>query len=185
MKYLLLFVISIVVDEVIAQNVALSLNLEKGKEYTQSFQSKMTISHDISGEKIEVTATVQLTMTFLVRAINSSGYDMDVTFEKLGYAIEGVSADVSYSSDKNDPEDLMSTFLKAMMGKPLDVTIARNGEVVQIGENDRVWESIIGQFKEISEEKVSRQKSSSLRRLVKIVCWKPLRQAWPSFPTSH
>ena len=89
-----------------AKRTDLSLKLEKGKEYKQVAQSKVTIVQEISGQKIEVVTTIGGTLTFFVKDVNENGYIMDATYETLGMSMKMPQGTMSFSSESNDPNDI-------------------------------------------------------------------------------
>lgn len=94
-----------------AKSIDLKFNLEKGKEYKQVTSSKISIIQEINGQKINMGMTLNGNMTFLVKAVNSNNYNMDVKFTQLSMAMQMPQGTVEFSSEKNDANDIFSSIL--------------------------------------------------------------------------
>lgn len=134
-----------------AKRTDLSLKLEKGKEYKQVAQSKVTIVQEISGQKIEVVTTIGGTLTFFVKDVNENGYVMDATYETLGMSMKMPQGTMSFNSESKDPNDIFSTILKAMKSKPFEVIMSKTGKVTEVKDIENLWETAINQFELLTD----------------------------------
>ncbi len=129
----------------------LSLRLEKGKEYKQIMNSKATITQEAYGQKMDMVMTVTGTMTFLVKDVNANGYIMDTKFESLSMSMQMPQGTMSFSSEKNDPNDIFSTILGAMTDSTFEVIMGKTGKITEIKNVEALWGTMINQFEQLSE----------------------------------
>ncbi len=129
----------------------LTLRLEKGKEYKQITNSKATIIQEVNGQKMNMAMTINGTMTFLVKDITKSGYDMDAKFEKLSMSMQMPQGTMEFSSEKNDVNDIFSTILGAIKGEAFEITMSKTGKVIDIKNVEALWSTAINQFDQLPE----------------------------------
>lgn len=134
-----------------SQNTDLSLRLEKGKEYKQVINSEITIDQEISGQKINMVMTINGTMTFLVTNITESGYDMESQYKKLSMSMKMPQGTMEFNSEKNNPNDIFSKILGAIIDKPFEVKMSKSGKVTDVKNVEALWENAINQFEQIPE----------------------------------
>jgi hypothetical protein len=134
-----------------AKSIDLKFNLEKGKEYKQVTSSKISIIQEINGQKINMGMTLNGNMTFLVKAVNSNNYNMDVKFTQLSMAMQMPQGTVEFSSEKNDANDIFSSILSAMKNKAFSITMSKSGKVLDVNKVDFLWEAAINEFKQLSD----------------------------------
>jgi hypothetical protein len=147
---------SIIFSAVVAQEQVLTLNLEQGEEYKQATDSRVTVSQDLNGQKIDITMTLKGQMTFMVLSVSADGYDLNASYDKLGLSIEMPQGAMDFSSEKEDVNDVFSTILKGMKGKLFKVTIAKNGKVLHVGSLENLWGGLFDQFPQIPEEQLQK-----------------------------
>jgi hypothetical protein len=134
-----------------AQNADLALNLEKGKEYKQITNSKMTILQEVNGQEMKMVMTINGTMTFFVNDIIENSYDMDVKFEKLSMSMQMPQGSMEFNSEKNDENDVFSTILGAMKDQKFSLTMSKAGKVTDVKNVDALWSKAINQFDQLPE----------------------------------
>lgn len=118
-----------------------SLNLEKGKYYHQKIDVKTTMEdRDMS---------VSWDISFFVKAIHDSYYDMEVKYEKLTTDIPAYGKMV-FSSAKNDEEDILSRVLAELTNKPFSIKMGKNGRIRETNINDSLFARIFDKFPELS-----------------------------------
>lgn len=143
-----------------AQSTDLKLNLEKGKEYKQITNSKVTIIQDLNGQQINIVMSVKGAMAFLVKSVNANNYNMEVKFEQLSMSMQMPQGTMEFSSEKNDENDIFSTILGAMKNKAFDVVMSKTGKIVEVKNVELLWENAINQFDqfpEIQKEQIKAQ----------------------------
>ncbi len=100
------------------QKAKLSLNLKQGESYKQISHSKVTINQDVYGMKMDIVLDMDASMNFLVKAVSDEGYDMEVTYDWMKMNMELPQTTMDFSSEKNDENDLFSSILGEMKGRP-------------------------------------------------------------------
>jgi len=134
-----------------AQSTDLKPNLEKGKEYKQITNSKVTIIQDLNGQQINMVMAIKGAMTFLVKSVNANDYNMEVKFEQLSMSMQMPQGTMEFSSEKNDENDIFSTILGAMKNKTFDVLMSKTGKIVEVRNVELLWETAINQFDQLPE----------------------------------
>ena len=129
-----------------SQGKKLGLRLEVGETYKQVTNSKVNIIQDLNGQEMEMTMVVGGSMSFLTKSADKNSYKMDATFEELKMSMEMPQGSVEFSSEKNDPNDVLSNVLGAMKSKAFEVVMSKTGKVEEVNNVEAVWESAIDQF---------------------------------------
>ncbi len=153
----------IIITSCRSQTTNLSLNLEKGQEYKQITDSKMTIIQEVNGKKMNVVMAIQGTITFLVKSITDTGYNMDTKFEKLGMSVQMPQATMEFNSEKIDTNDVVSTLFAAMKDKTFEVTMSKTGKITEVKNLEALWGSAINQFRELSETQKEQIKAQIMK----------------------
>ena len=157
-----LLLASIVFTSVQAQNVDLSLKLEKGKEYKQTTSTKSTILQEIMGQKINISTTVNGTNSFLVKDINEDGYIIDSKYEDLNMSIK-VPQGGGISPELFDEKNPMFSILKDLKGKSFEITMSRTGKITEVKNFDAVMETILEGLKELPDGQKEQVKQQVLK----------------------
>lgn len=134
-----------------SQSSDLSLKLENGKVYRQITNSKVNISQEVNGQTMNMAMTISGTMTFLVKAIDGNGFDMDTKFEKLSTSMQMPQATMEFNSEKKDENDVFSNILGAVIGKTFLVTMTKTGKVTEIKNVEALWKTAIDQSDQLSD----------------------------------
>ena len=123
------------------QKSELTLNLEKGKSYHQIMDAKGT-NGDMEGAS-------SWDMSYLVKAIHDSYYDIEVKYEKLSMELP-YGGTMLYSSEKNNKEDILSMILAELINKPFSIKMEKNGNIKELSINDSVFANIFDKFPELT-----------------------------------
>ncbi len=148
--FILIFT-SIIFTACQSQSADLSLRLEKGKEYKQLTNSEISINQEINGQQLNMNMTISGTMTFLVKDITDSGYDMDAQYKKLSMSMQMPQGTMEFSSEKNNANDIFSTILGAIIDKSFEVKMSKTGKIIEIKNVEALWETAINQFEQLPE----------------------------------
>ena len=142
-----------------AQKAKLSLKLEKDKTYTQVSHTKASIQQDVYGMKTNIAIIMDASMSYLVKAVDKEGYDMELHYDKMNMTMELPQTNMEFSSEKNDSSDLFSSILARMKDIPLKVKMNKRGEVTEIEDIESRWEELINQFDQFPLEEREQVKS--------------------------
>jgi len=134
-----------------SQQSQLFLNLEKGKEYRQSINSKATIIQDINGQKINIVMTIKGVLTFEVKSITNSGYSMNTKYDKLSMSMQMPQGEMEFSSENNDPNDIFSNIFSAMTNENFELTMSKTGKITELKNIEVLWETAINKFEQLNE----------------------------------
>jgi hypothetical protein len=163
MRYIsTLLLVVLILTSANAQKAKLSLKLEQDKTYKQVSHTKATINQDVYGMKMNIEIIMDASMSFLVKAVNKEGYDMDLRYERMNMTMELPRTTMEFSSEKNDESDLFSSILAQMKDKPLKMKMNKRGEITEIEDVESRWEEIINQFDQFPEQERQQVKSQLL-----------------------
>ena len=157
MKRIFILIITLVAFTLCqAQNVDLSLKLEKGKVYKQVIRSKINTVQRIDiqivkGVELEDIMTTTGIMNFFVKDINETGYLMAVTFDSLDISIQMPQTFQGYSSGAMNPNDPFAPILEAMKQITFEIVMSKKGKVIEIRNLEVVWNAVVDQSKGLSE----------------------------------
>lgn len=144
-----------------AQKANLMLNLEKGKEYSQVTNSKVTVTQDFNGIIINMVMTIKGGMSYKVVSVNPSDYDLDVKYDHLSMIMElpQSQGSMEFSSESNDEQDVLSTALSKMIGKTFHVKMAKNGKILEVKNIESIMELLFDDFTHIPENQLEQYKA--------------------------
>lgn len=158
-KIYTLLLASIIVTSIQSQSIDLSLKLEKGKEYRQVTTSKSTVEQNMMGQEINMTMTVNGAMTYNVENINEDIYEMKAMYNELNMSMEMPQGTVKYSSETKDTVDGVSSLFSDIKNKPFELEINKKGRVKEVRNIDALWQTVIDNSDDLSEEQKEQMKS--------------------------
>lgn len=132
--------------------VTLSLNLEKGKTYYQNINSKINTIQNMNGQEINLLIELNSKMSYLVKDIQDSIYHLEVSYEKMVMDMQYPQGKISYSSEKNDKEDVFSNLLAKMKGNPFLITMDHKGKILDVQNIDQLFESLFSDYPDLGED---------------------------------
>lgn len=133
------------------QKTNLTLQLEVGKSYNQTTNSKATIIQDIEGQEMTIEMIMKGNMSFLVKAVHSNVYDMEVKYNNMAMTMQLPEGTMEFSSDNKDKNDVFSSILSAMIDSPFQIKMTTQGKVMEIKNIDALIEAALAKFPEIPE----------------------------------
>lgn len=160
--FTLLFLLTFSVA-VFAQKGGLSLNLQKDQVYKQTTTSRGTIEQNFNGQKLNMVMIMNGTMSYRVKTVNPTGYNMEVSFDNLSMSMQMPQGAVEFNSEKNDPNDIFSTVLSAMKNKPFRVVMSKSGKITEIHDVDAMWSNAINQFSQLSDAQKAQIKAQIMK----------------------
>lgn len=158
-KIYTLLLASIILTSIQAQSIDLSFKLEKGKEYKHITSTKSTVAQNMMGQDINMTMTVNGATSFIVKDNTNDNYEMDATYDELSMTIEMPQGKQSYSSEVSDVNDQVSSLLRNIKGKTIEVVMSKTGKVKEV-RNTKVLEQTINEsFEQLPEEERAQVKA--------------------------
>lgn len=161
MKKLLILLFSwIILTNCFGQKTNLALDLEIGKTYTLTTDSKTTIKQNINSQEVEMVMSIQGAMSFLVKSVESDQFIMQAQYESLSMGMEMPQGKMEVSSESKDPDDILSGILSRMKGQYFEVIMNKAGKIAEVNKLEALWEKSLGQFDQLNasqKEKVRAQ----------------------------
>jgi hypothetical protein len=158
-KFQVLLVVFFVAFSLQAQKTKISLNLEKGKIYSQGMEANIIIEQDVQGQKFNIDMTTKGVMSYLVKEKNASDYDLEVRYKSMTMNMNLPQGNMEFSSEIDDVKDVMSTVLRELIDKPFEVKMSMEGKITEVKNIESLFDSVIDQFPEIPEEQKEQLKS--------------------------
>lgn len=146
-----------------AQKTNLSLNLEKGKEYSQITNAKTSISQDFDGQKSNMEMTINGKLIYKVLSVNTSDYDLEVWYKSLGMSIELPQGRMEVSSDRVDENNIFSIIMSKMIGNSINVKMSKNGKIIELNNFESLFDSIFEDFTDIPESHLEQIKAQMMQ----------------------
>jgi len=142
------------------KKIDMALHLEKGKEYSQNHNSQATVVQDINGLQMNVLMLIKGGMSCVVVAVNPHDYDLEVKYTNLSMTMELPSqGKIEFSSNDAHEQDIFSTLLSKMIGKTFNVTMAKNGKILEVKNIESLIESLFEEYTtHIPEEQLAQIK---------------------------
>ncbi|MCL2246585.1 MAG: DUF6263 family protein, partial [Lentimicrobiaceae bacterium] len=107
--------------------IEIKLNLENGKEYTQS--SSLTLTTKIGfldGSTMEMPITIAGVMSFIVESESDTAYFIEIKYKKLSMTMK-MPQGVSMTFDSESVDDFMSKSFKGIVDNPFKIILLKNG----------------------------------------------------------
>ena len=142
-----------------AQKVELGLNLQEGEKYTQESKSTISIHQVVNGQDVDIDMAVKGEMSYLVRSVSEADYEIEMMYEGLSMKIEHPQGVMEFDSEKRDENDVMSTVLSWITGKPITVILTKKGSVSEVRDMDSIWVSVFDHFSKVPEAQLNQVKS--------------------------
>ena len=149
-----MFLLSVVITMQCACNstpVEIKLNLEKGKEYTQS--NTTTVTTKISfpdGNRMDMPVTIVGMMSFIVESESDTAYLVEGRYKKLSMTMK-MPQGYSMTFDSESADDLMSKSFKGIVNNPFRVILLKNGRVFSV-DMTAFWEKLDSALAELPFE---------------------------------
>lgn len=106
------------------------LNLQKGQKLDVTTKSSSTITQEMMGQVIEITADVNSLNAVAVNDIASGNYDLTNTLLHIDFNASAMGRDMSYNSDKKEDRDgEMGASFKDLLNSPKKFTLTANGKL--------------------------------------------------------
>ena len=164
MKYLfsLLLILSISLSAQ-AQKIKLALHLVKGNTYSMVTNTTSAIKQTINGQENNIQISITGNTSFKVLNANDSLYYMEVNYKSLSLKMQLPTGPVSYDSQKNDPNDFMSSILAGLVNKPFTATFTKSGRVKSVENVENMISSVLDSFPQVQGSQKEQIKNQFLQ----------------------
>ncbi|HEY8930080.1 MAG TPA: DUF6263 family protein [Mucilaginibacter sp.] len=129
-----------------AQKFTPSLNLVKGNTYYYSTNATSAVVQTISGQQNALNLGITFKMAFKVVGIADTVYQMEVSYQTLVMKIDVAGNSLELSSQKNDPQDIPSSIMAAMMNKPFNLDMTKTGRILSVQNIDKMISGTVDNF---------------------------------------
>ena len=151
-NFILLVSLVTVFQTTLGQKQKLGFNLSIGETYYHSMQSENNIKQEINGQKNTVDASISGKTAFKVTAIKDSLYEMNVTYQLLSITMKLPNGDMTFSSEKNDVNDIISNILGTIKDKPFVMSMTKTGKIVDVKNLDSIFGNLFDKFTQLSPD---------------------------------
>jgi hypothetical protein len=134
-----------------AQKQKLELNLIVGEIYSQNMTSKMTVNQNISGQQMNIGATIIGKTTYKVIGLEDTIYTIDVKYENLTMKMTLPNGEAEFSSEKSADTDIFSTLLGMMKTKIFTIKMSRSGRIYEVKNIESLFSGIFDKFPQLTE----------------------------------
>ncbi|MDB5087281.1 MAG: hypothetical protein JWR09_1275, partial [Mucilaginibacter sp.] len=159
--YPLLFLIA--VNYCNAQKFKPSLNLTKGNTYFLTTNATSAIVQTMNGQQNTVNLAFNFRMAFKVISIADTVYNMEVSYQSLSMKMDMGGSTLDLDSKKNDPQDVPSSIIAAMMDKPFNLEMTKTGKIKSVQNIDKMVSEAIKSFPQIDSTKKEQVKAQFMQ----------------------
>lgn len=150
-KILNVLVVFLLLTACQTQKEKLGLNLSKGEVYHQKMNSKVSIEQTVNGQPMNINMSYNASMSYKVTDLQEGVYEMEVRYESLVMKMSLPNGEMEFSSEKNDPTDIMSIVLAYMKDKPFLVKMTTTGKVNEVKNIETIFYNVFDQFPQLSD----------------------------------
>ena len=122
-----------------AQKFKPALNLANGTTYYLNSTANSVITQTIAGQENKINLGFAFSMAFKVTGTVDSVYNMEVSYHSLSMTMDMADNSIRFDSKKNDPQDVQSTMVAAMMDKPFNIEMTKSGRVKSVTNLDKIF----------------------------------------------
>jgi len=124
-----------------AQKFKPALNLANGTTYYLNSTANSAITQTIAGQENKINLAFAFSMAFKVTGTVDSVYSMEVSYHSLSMTMDMAGNTVTMDSKKNDPQNLPSTMIAAMMNKTFNIEMTKSGRVKSVTNLDKIFDA--------------------------------------------
>jgi len=151
-KILLLLSFTTFIQITFGQKQRLGFNLSAGQTYYHLMQVVSNVKQEINGQINTVNVTMSGKMAFNVTDIKDSIYTMSVTYQQLSMTMKLPNGNMTFSSEKNDANDIFSNILRTIIDKPFLIAMTKTGKITEVKNIDSVFGNMFDKFPQLSPD---------------------------------
>ena len=148
---------------VFGQELNLGFKLAAGETYFYSMQSASHIEQEINGQQTEMMVKISGRIAFKVVDFTDSVYNMSVTYQQLAMSMRLPGTELSFDSEKKDASDLFSRILAAMLNKPFEISMTKQGKITAVRNLTQAFEQVFAEFPDLPVQQKGQLKSQLLQ----------------------
>lgn len=134
-----------------AQKQKLELNLVIGNTYSLNLISNASVIQNMGNQQVNMRITIIGKLNYKVIDIQDSIYNMEVKYDNLEMRMALPNGEMKFSSEKNDPNDIISTVLGAIKNKPFLLKMTKLGRLVEVKNMDTLFFAMLDKFPQLSQ----------------------------------
>lgn len=163
MKHLLFLIAILFINSSFAQKTKPELNLKIGETYFILSHASSTITQTLNSQPNNLNLTFSYKLAFKVIGIAEDVYHMEVSYQDVDMRIQVAGQTIEIDSKKKDTTDVPSTIMAAIMNKPFDVLMSKNGKVRSVEHIEKMINSVIDGFPNTDQTKKQQVKAQFLQ----------------------
>lgn len=141
------------------KQIELSLNLDEGKEYAQSYNSSILLNQTVMGQKMEIEMTLKGDMTYKVNKKTGNEYDITAQYDQMGMEMKSQMFNMNFNSENESSDNPFNQMMSGLTDKPFEIVMNKKGEVENVKNIDQLFASIYKQYTNIPEDQMAQMKS--------------------------
>ncbi len=141
-KLLLLVVVLVSLFAVQVSAVDLSYNFKVGSSYVQSTKTTFNIGMNVMGQTMSIGTTVNAHMTYTVKAVKDTCYELDVRYDSIGISMNGPTGIQNLNSSLSSAQGKASEMVNQFVNKTFQLTLSKKGKVVDVKNYENLFSTI-------------------------------------------
>lgn len=110
----------------------ISLKLEPDQTYFQTIRTESDFLMMMNDEEMMIRTVFEASLSFEVITATDSNYNLQVQYTRLSMVNKSQFATMEFSSDTEDSTNIMSGYLREMVGKPFTASMNKYGKITEI-----------------------------------------------------
>ncbi|HEV8504797.1 MAG TPA: DUF6263 family protein, partial [Chitinophagaceae bacterium] len=145
------------------QKQTLGFNLTIGETYYQITRAETNITQEINNQKTSIDMTVFGKMAYKITGFNDSSYEMNANYQELSITMNLPNDAMTFSSEKDDENDLVSIMLSALKDKPFFMKMTTTGKIVEIKNLDSLFDGMFDKAPLLPPEQKQQMKAQLMQ----------------------
>jgi len=141
-KTLLLALVLVSLFAVRVSAVDLSYNLKVGSSYVQSTKTTFNMGMNVLGQTMNIGTTVSSHMTYTVKSVKDTCYEIDVRYDSIGVAMNGLTGNQSLNSGISTAQGKVSDMVNQLVNKTFQLTMSKKGKAVEIKNYEALFSAL-------------------------------------------
>lgn len=130
----------------------LSLQLEQGETYTQSYNAIIKINQNINGIDQDIDTELFGSMEYVVEDFSDDVYTLKTSYKSLAMKMNSALGVMDFSSENSGTSgDIFSQAMGKMIGKPFYLKMRKNGTVEEVKGLEKVFKAMMESFDTLPE----------------------------------
>ena len=146
-----------------AQKVKPALHLAKGNTYYMSSNATSNIVQLVNGKENNINLSFSFNIAFKVIDVVDTVFNMEVSYQNLNMKIQVAGQTIEMDSKKNDPKDIPSSIMAAMMNKPFNIELTHSGKIKSVENIEKMISATFNSFPTLDSTKKEQIKTQFMQ----------------------